>query len=146
MIWTPRTTVAAVIEQNNRFLFVEEQIDNKMTLNQPAGHLENNESLIDAVIRETQEETAWQFSPRSLVGIYRWQAAASGETYIRYCFAGNVSNHKPNQALDPDIHQALWLDHDEFLTRQADCRSPLVLDCMQDYLAGQRYPLSLLHN
>ena len=116
-----------------------------MTLNQPAGHLENNESLIDAVIRETQEETAWQFEPQALVGIYRWQVP-QGETYIRYCFSGDLIKHDEHQALDADIHQALWLSQTEFEARLAVIRSPLVADCLTDYLAGQRYPLSLLHN
>jgi 8-oxo-dGTP pyrophosphatase MutT (NUDIX family) len=120
-------------------------INGKMTLNQPAGHLENNESLIDAVIRETQEETAWQFEPRDIVGIYRWQVP-QGDTYIRYCFSGDLIQHDEHQALDPDIHQALWLSQTEFKARLADIRSPLVSDCLADYLAGQRYPLSLLHN
>ena len=117
-----------------------------MTLNQPAGHLESGESLIDAVIRETQEETAWQFEPRELIGIYRWQHPETQDTYIRYCFTGVVTNHKPDQKLDDDIHQALWLNKQQLLARQADFRSPLVLDCLNDYLAGQRYPLSLLRN
>jgi NADH pyrophosphatase NudC (nudix superfamily) len=116
-----------------------------MTLNQPAGHLENNESLIDAVIRETQEETAWQFRPLGIVGVYRWQVP-QGETYIRYCFSGELIHHDQQQALDSDIHQALWLSQDEFKARLADIRSPLVADCLTDYLSGQRYPLSLLHN
>jgi len=117
-----------------------------MTINQPAGHLESGESLIDAVIRETQEETAWQFEPTSLIGIYRWQHPENNDTYIRYCFTGNAIAHDPNQALDDDIHQALWLNEQQFMARQADFRSPLVLDCLNDYLAGQRYPLTLLHN
>jgi len=117
-----------------------------MTLNQPAGHLESGESLIDAVIRETQEETAWRFEPRQLVGIYRWQHLESAETYMRFCFAGEVIKHDDNQALDDDIHQALWLSEEELLNRQHDFRSPLVLACFQDYSAGQRYPLSLLKN
>ncbi len=145
MIWTPITTVAAVIERDNRFLFVEELINNKMTLNQPAGHLEDNESLIEAVIRETQEETAWQFSPQSLVGVYQWRAD-NNDTYIRYCFTGDLISHDPAQALDPDIHQAVWLDLEAFLERKSHVRSPLVMDCIQDYLAGERHPLSLLHN
>lgn len=145
MIWTPRTTVAAVIERDNRFLFVEELINNKMTLNQPAGHLEDNESLIEAVIRETQEETAWQFSPQYLVGIYQWRAD-NNDTYIRYCFTGDLISHNPAQALDPDIHQAIWLDLDAFLARKSHLRSPLVMDCIEDYLAGERHSLSLLHN
>lgn len=145
MIWTPRTTVAAVIERDNRFLFVEELINNKMTLNQPAGHLEDNESLIEAVIRETQEETAWQFSPQYLVGIYQWRAD-NNDTYIRYCFTGDLISHNPTQALDPDIHQTIWLDLDAFLARKSHLRSPLVMDCIEDYLAGERHSLSLLHN
>lgn len=145
MIWTPRTTVAAVIERDNRFLFVEELINNKMTLNQPAGHLEDNESLIEAVIRETQEETAWQFSPQYLVGIYQWRAD-NNDTYIRYCFTGDLISHNPTQALDPDIHQTIWLDLDTFLARKSHLRSPLVMDCIEDYLAGERHSLSLLHN
>jgi len=145
MIWTPRTTVAAVIERNQRYLMVEERIDGEITLNQPAGHLEDNESLIDAVIRETQEETAWSFEPNAIVGIYRWKSA-SGLTFIRYCFTGDVNQHNDNQALDPDIEQAVWLDEASLLSRQQSYRSPLVLQCWQDYKAGQRYPLSLLHD
>ena len=125
---------------------VEEDIDGLMTLNQPAGHLESGESLIDAVIRETQEETAWSFSPSALVGIYRWQHPVNNDTYMRFCFSGDVNQHDENQALDEDIHQALWLSSAEILARQDDVRSPLVLDCLNDYLNGQRYPLTLLHN
>jgi ADP-ribose pyrophosphatase YjhB (NUDIX family) len=146
MIWKPRTTVAAVVEQNDRFLLVEEEINGKMTLNQPAGHLEPDESLIDAVIRETKEETAWTFHPQSLVGIYRWIHPRKGETYIRYCFSGTVTDHDPNQALDDDIYQALWLPFDEIRRRQADLRSTLVTDCFQDYIDGHRYPLDILRN
>lgn len=146
MIWKPRTTVAAVIEQNNRFLLVEEDINGKMTLNQPAGHLEPNESLVEAVIRETQEETAWQFQPDALVGIYRWVHPTKGDTYIRYCFCGNVTQHNPEQELDSDIHQAVWLSLDEIRARQDAHRSPLVMECFDDYLAGHRYSLDLLRN
>lgn len=120
-------------------------INGKMTLNQPAGHLENNESLLEAVVRETQEETAWHFEPKAIVGIYQWQVPL-GETYIRYCFAGELIKHDEQQALDSDIHQALWLNQTEFETRIDDIRSPLVADCLSDYLAGHRHPLSLLHN
>ncbi len=146
MIWTPRTTVAAVIEQDNQFLMVEEVIDGKMTLNHPAGHLESCESLIEAVIRETQEETAYLFAPTALVGIYRWQHPESAETYMRFCFTGEVIQHDPNQPLDEDIHQALWLDYDALVVRQTEYRSPLVKDCFNDYRAGHRYPLTLLKN
>lgn len=117
-----------------------------MTLNQPAGHLESGESLIDAVIRETKEETAWSFNPTELVGIYRWQHPVNDETYMRFCFTGEVEEHDENQALDDDIHQALWLSKQDLLAQQDNFRSPLVLDCFNDYLNGQRYPLTILHN
>ena len=117
-----------------------------MTLNQPAGHLESGESLIEAVIRETQEETAWLFKPTALVGIYRWQHPKSGDTYIRFSFTGDAVEHDPQQTLDADIHQAIWLTEQELLTRQAAFRSPLVLESFNDYLAGHRYPLTLLKN
>jgi len=145
MIWTPRTTVAAIIEQDQQFLMVEEVIDGIMKINQPAGHLESDESLIEAVIRETQEETAWQFQPTALTGIYRW-IAPNNETYMRYCFTGKLIEHNNNQPLDDDIHQTIWLSHEQISARQNDCRSPLILDCLNDYLAGHRYPLTLLHN
>ncbi len=117
-----------------------------MTLNQPAGHLESGESLIEAVIRETQEETAWLFKPTAITGIYRWQHPKNGETYMRFCFTGEAIKHDTEQQLDPDIHQAIWLTQQELFARQAAFRSPLVLDCFNDYLAGQRYPLTLLKN
>jgi 8-oxo-dGTP pyrophosphatase MutT (NUDIX family) len=135
-----------VVERDNRFLLVEEEIKGKMTLNQPAGHLEPNESLIDAVIRETQEETAWSLTPEALVGIYRWIHPEKGDTYIRYCFSGSVTDHDPNQPLDGDIHQAVWLTLDEIKDRLDEHRSPLVLSCFEDYLAGCRFPLSILRN
>ena len=146
MIWTPRTTVAAIIEQDNQFLMVEEEINGQITLNQPAGHLEPNESLIDAVIRETSEETSYLFEPEFIVGIYRWVHKASNETYMRFCFTGSVISHDKNQPLDEDIHQALWLNYNEIVTRQTEHRSPLIMDCFNDYRAGHRYPLTLLKN
>ena len=124
---------------------VEEEIDGRMQLNQPAGHLETDESLVEAVIRETQEETAWQFKPTSLIGIYRWQHPVKHDTYIRFCFTGDAIQYDTNQPLDDDIHQAFWLNKKQIMRRQADFRSPLVLDCFNDYLAGKRFPLSLLN-
>jgi 8-oxo-dGTP pyrophosphatase MutT (NUDIX family) len=146
MIWTPRTTVAAVIERDNQFLMVEEIVDGKMTLNQPAGHLESGESLIEAIIRETQEETAWQFTPTGLVGIYRWVHEKSGDTYMRFAFHGKLGDHDTSQSLDADIHAAIWLSKDELLNRNNEFRSPLVFDCFNDYINGERYSLQLLHN
>lgn len=124
---------------------VEEEIDGKMMLNQPAGHLEHGENLIEAVIRETQEETAYLFKPTALVGIYRW-IAQSNDTYIRFCFTGKAVDHFAEQALDPDIHKAIWLSVDEVRERKAMLRSPLVLNCLEDYVAGRRYPLNVLVN
>jgi 8-oxo-dGTP pyrophosphatase MutT (NUDIX family) len=146
MIWTPRTTVAAVIELDNRFLMVEEEINGKMTLNQPAGHLESGESLIEAVIRETREETTWTFKPTALIGIYRWQLPNEGDTYMRFCFTGNPIQADSDLTLDPDIHQAFWLNQKQLKRRETAFRSPLVQDCLNDYLAGHRYPLTILQN
>mgnify|MGYP001827057912 CR=1 FL=1 len=145
MIWTPRTTVAAVIEKNGAFLMVEEHDSGQLVLNQPAGHLENGESLLDAVRREVEEETAWRFEPSSLLGVYRWQVAQSGVTYLRYCFAGSVLQALPGQPLDSDIHAALWLSAASIREQQWRHRSPMVQSCLNDYLQGRRYPLELIH-
>ena len=146
MIWKPRATVAVVIERNAEFLMVEEPINGEMQLNQPAGHLEPGESLIDAAIRETQEETAWRIEPKALVGIYRWQAPNSDDTYMRFCFSGELIEFDKNQALDADIHQTLWLNKQQIEAEQKRFRSPLVLQCFEDYWAGHRYPLDLIRN
>ncbi len=116
-----------------------------MTLNQPAGHLEDNESLIEAAIRETLEETAWQVEVESLIGIYRWRHPVSTDTYLRFCFKGKPIQQL-DQSLDDDIHQAVWLSADEIRQCSAQHRSPLVNECIEDYLAGQHYSLDLLHN
>lgn len=143
-IWKPNTTVAAVIEQNGKFLLVEEHTKQGIRFNQPAGHLEPNESLIDAAIREVQEETAWQFQATDLVGIYRWHSEFANTTYLRFAFCGSVSNHNPNQTLDDGIIRAVWLTLDEIRANQAQHRSPLILRCIEDYLSNKRYPLELL--
>ncbi|WP_417549497.1 NUDIX hydrolase [Methylophaga sp.] len=122
---------------------VEEMIGSELKINQPAGHLEDDESLIEAVIRETLEETAWQFTPESLIGIYRWRHPQTENTYIRFCFAGSLGD-KLDRPLDTDIHQAVWLDATTIQKRRSQFRSPLVEQCLQDYLAGKRYSLDLL--
>ena len=141
MRWTPHVTVAAIIEDQGRFLVVEEKDADKIVINQPAGHLEDGESLQAAVIRETLEETAWQFTPEAITGIYRWVHPDSGLTFIRVCYTGLVSQHNPEQALDEGILRAHWLSREELLQRPL--RSPMVMRCINDYLAGCRYPLSL---
>lgn len=141
MTWTPHVTVAAIIERAGKFLVVEELINGQCVVNQPAGHLEQGEGLVEAVIREVREETAWRFHPDHLVGIYRMHVQASGVTYLRACFSGRCSDHDPRQKLDKDILRTLWLDHSELLDRHDTLRSPLVMLCIEDYLGGARYPL-----
>ncbi len=144
MVWKPRVTVAVVSEQDGRFLIVEEQVAEGVRFNQPAGHLEDHESLVAAAVRECREETAWRFEPEALVGIYRWRHDRSGDTFLRATFCGPCSDHRPGQALDPDIVAAHWLTLEEIRQRESQLRSPLVMQSFNDYLQGKRYPLELL--
>jgi len=137
-------TVAAITEREGRFLVVEEETDEGVRLNQPAGHLEPEESLIEAVVRETLEETAYGFVPRSLLGVYRWRHPAKGISYVRFAFVGEVTGPETGRALDAGILRALWLTPAELSAQAARHRSPLVQRCIQDYLAGRRFPLDLL--
>ena len=143
-MWKPRVTVAAIVERENKFLIVEENIDGQLMLNQPAGHWEDNETLIEAVIRETREETAWQFTPSHLVGIYQWKHPSTDDTYLRFAFAGNVYQHDESQPLDQGIVQAVWLSRDEILAREQFHRSPQLMMCIDDYLAGKNISLNAL--
>lgn len=136
-------TVAAVIEREGRFLLVEEQSNGRTVYNQPAGHLETGESLLEAVARETREETGWGFQPTALLGVYRWESPDNRETYLRFCFTGTCHDHDPHQALDTGIIRTWWLDRDELAKRAVQHRSPLVLRCIDDYRSGKRYPLAL---
>ncbi len=144
MIWKPHTTVAAIIERNNKFLMVEELIHGELVINQPAGHLDPDESLITAVIRETQEETAWQFMPEAITGIYLWKHPDNGESFLRIAFCGDCKNHNASQALDEGIQAAVWKTRDELIHNPQKLRSPMVINCIDDYLAGKRSPLDLL--
>jgi ADP-ribose pyrophosphatase YjhB (NUDIX family) len=144
MIWKPNVTVAAAIERNGKFLLVEEETSKGIQFNQPAGHLEPDESLLAAVSREVLEESAYHFVPRHLLGIYRWHAQESDTTYLRFAFTGEITGHDADRKLDTGILQAVWLTPDEIRASQARHRSPLILRCMDDYLAGKRYPLDLL--
>lgn len=145
-MWFARVTVAAVIEQNGKFLLVEELIQGKKMLNQPAGHLEDAETLIDAVIRETREETAYHFIPSSIVGIYQWKHPATNETYLRFAFSGKVTDHDPDQALDQGIVAAKWMSLEQIMVNKERHRSPQLETCITDYLAGEKWPLSLITN
>ena len=146
MTWAPHVTVAAVIEKEDRFLVVEERIDGQLVFNQPAGHVEHGETLIDAVIRETREETGWQFHPRTITGVYYFQAPGNETTYLRVCFAGTCSDREPDPVLDVEIVATHWMSRDELLNRRLQLRSPMVLRCIDDYLAGKRYPIDLITN
>jgi 8-oxo-dGTP pyrophosphatase MutT (NUDIX family) len=137
-------TVAAVVERSGRFLFVEEEADGGLRINQPAGHLEPGESLRQGVQRETLEETAFDFTPRALLGIYRWRSAATGVTYVRVAFVGEVDGPRPGRALDAGIVRTLWLTPEELRAQTPRHRSPLVSRCVDDHLAGRRFPLDLL--
>jgi ADP-ribose pyrophosphatase YjhB (NUDIX family) len=144
MIWKPRVTVAAVIERDGRFLVVEEETSNGLAFNQPAGHLEEGETLIEAVVRETLEETAHHFRPESIIGIHLWQHPQKEETFLRVTFKGVATSYDESLALDEGIIRALWMSRDELAAQPKKLRSPLVLSSIDEYFAGERYPLSIL--
>lgn len=144
MVWKPDVTVAAVVERDGQFLFVEERASGRVVLNQPAGHLESGETLHDAVARETLEETGWTFVPRQIVGVYLWQREHSAKTFLRVAFCGHLQGHDPSRPLDHGILRTRWLDREQLSSLQARHRSPLVARCVDDYLAGTRYPLELV--
>lgn len=141
-VWKPAATVAAVIAHDGRFLLVEEPVDGRRVLNQPAGHLDPGESLIAACRREVLEETAHRFEPTALVGIYRWHYAPADVTFLRFCFRGRIEGVE-DRALDPQIAAVHWLSLEELRARRAEHRSPLVQRCVEDYLAGRQFPLDV---
>ncbi|MBA3595046.1 MAG: NUDIX hydrolase [Polaromonas sp.] len=150
--WKPSVTVAAIIEREGKFLLVEEHTQDGLRLNNPAGHLDQGESTFQACVRETLEETAFHFTPDALVGIYmsRFEKAVPGKnqaldiTYLRFAFCGKLGEEVAGQALDEGIVRTLWLSPDEIRACVPLHRSPLLLTCMEDYLAGKRYPLALV--
>lgn len=143
-IWKPNATVAAIVEQDGLFLLVEEETSRGNRFNQPAGHLEDGETIVHAVIRETLEETAYEFTPEALLGIYHWRHEHNETTYLRFAFIGSVGNHYPEQVLDDGIIRAVWMSIDEIREKQALMRSDQVLTCFEDYLAGKQYPLAAI--
>lgn len=143
--WQPDVTVATVVVRNGRFLMVEETANGRLVLNQPAGHLEPDESVLAAAVRETMEETAWEVKLTAFIGAYQWKAPETGRHYLRMAFAADPVAHFSERVLDDGIAQALWLTPEQLLAEQARHRSPLVWRVLQDYLAGQRHPLSLLN-
>lgn len=144
--WKPNVTVAAVIERDGRFLMVEEETADGLRFNQPAGHLEEGESLVEAAIRETLEETAHPFHPEYLVGIYQWPRPQGDITYLRFAFGGTVGEAMAGRRLDDGIVRAVWMTVDELRASRERHRSPLILDCVEDWLAGRRYGLDLLRH
>ena len=142
MVWKPDVTVAAVIERDGRFLLVEERIRGRRVLNQPAGHLEDGESLLDAVVRETLEETTWHFRPQWLIGTYLWRSPNSGDSTLRFAFTGAGEGPVADRKLDRVILGTHWLTLEQIVAEQSRLRSPVVLRCVNDYLAGQRLPLT----
>lgn len=125
---------------------VEERASGHIVLNQPAGHLESGESLAQAVVRETLEETAWQVIPEAVIGVYLWQNPGNARAFLRVAFAARCTEHEPWRGLDDGICRALWMSRDDLLGETARLRSPMVLRCLDDYLAGHRYPLDLLNH
>ena len=143
-VWRPSVTVAAVIERDGRFLLVEEIVDGRRVLNQPAGHLDPGESLAAACAREVLEETAHRFSPTGLVGIYRWHYEPENVTFLRFCFLGDLDGEEQGRKLDKEIVALHWLTPEELKAKSAMHRSPLVQQCVEDYRSGRRFALEVL--
>lgn len=144
MRFTPHVTVATVVENDGRFLLVEEVAEGRAVFNQPAGHLEADESLIQAALRETLEETGWEVELSAVTGIYLYTAPSNGVTYQRVCFAAKPLRHRAELALDDGIIGPRWMTRDELAAQPERWRSELVLRCIDDYLAGERFALSLI--
>jgi 8-oxo-dGTP pyrophosphatase MutT (NUDIX family) len=139
----PDVTVAALVERAGRFLVVEERIAGRVVINQPAGHLEDGETLLAAVVRETLEETAWRFKPESLLGLYLWRSPR-GHSTLRIAFTGTVDAHDEQRTLDPPVLATHWLSREQLAKRAAQLRTPLVMQCIDDYLGGRRLPLEAI--
>lgn len=155
-VWKPNVTVAALIERDGRFLLVEEETEQGLRFNQPAGHLDPGESLVTACAREALEETAWTFTPTALIGVYQWprprpvgrsvEGSFENITYLRFAFAGTLGAHDPTRVLDTGILRAVWMTPVEIEATRERHRSPLILQCVDDYLAGRRFPLDLIRH
>jgi 8-oxo-dGTP pyrophosphatase MutT (NUDIX family) len=145
MVWLAHNSVATIVERDGLFLMVEERDDGRVVFNQPAGHLDEHESIFNAAVRETLEESAWQVELTALIGIYHYPAP-NGVTYIRHCFAARPLAFEAERELDDGIIAAHWLPAAEIFDDAFAARSPIVLRCLRDYLDGKRYPLDLIHH
>jgi 8-oxo-dGTP pyrophosphatase MutT (NUDIX family) len=148
-VWQPDVTVASVVVRDGAFLIIEEAVQGLRVLNQPAGHLEPDESLVQAAVRETLEESGWEVQPTALIGCYQWKSPPNedepdGRHFLRVALAARPIRHFPERALDDGIVQALWLSPAQLQAEAARHRSPLVWRVVQDYLAGQRLTLATL--
>jgi len=144
MTWAPHVTVATIVERDGRFLMVYEDADGKRVYNQPAGHLDPHETLQDAAIRETLEETAWHVKLVGVVGVNLYEAPTNGVTYIRTTFIAEAISQDVARPLDTGIIEAVWLTYEEILERRAQLRSPMTLQIIDEYRSGRRFPLTVV--
>lgn len=145
-VWSPRVTVASVVADGERYLIVEEEVNGRLAYNQPAGHLENGESLVNAALRETLEETGWTVQIKHLIGVHQWRSTEHGESVLRFSFAATRVSHDPLRTLDSGICRTLWLTRAEIAALGQQLRSPLILQSIDAWLAGQRLPLAALNS
>ncbi len=145
MIFKPHTTVATIVEENGKLLFIEEQVRGERVINQPSGHIEANETLQDAALRETLEETGCQVTLKRLVGIYQWHDRVSDKAFLRFTFSASLDNHDPDATLDQGIERIRWLTLEAFHAQSLPLRSPVITRSLEDYHAGPGVDLNLLH-
>ena len=143
-IWRPHVTVACVVARGERYLMVEEEVAGRLVYNQPAGHLDDHESLAQAALRETLEETGWTVELQHLIGVHQWRSTEHGDAVIRFSFAARAISHDPDRPLDSDIRRALWLTREEIAALGERLRSPMILQSIDLWLGGQRLPLDTL--
>lgn len=143
-IWRPHVTVACVVADGERYLMVEEEVNGRLVYNQPAGHLDDGESLVAAALRETLEETGWTVELQHLIGVHQWRSTEHGDGVVRFSFAARAVSHDPDRPLDTDIRRALWLARTEIAALGEHLRSPMILQSIDLWLGGQRLPLEVM--
>lgn len=146
MNFAPHVTVATIIERDGKYLLIQERSEGQLVYNQPAGHLEANESLAEAAVRETLEETGWDVNIEGLVGIALYHSPINGITYHRNTFFASPIHHHPDQPLDEGIKAAVWMTYEEMLDNKQSMRSPLVIKAVEQYRDGHRYPLEMIYS